>query len=370
MKKRILQLTGSFHQGGSERQAVSLASMLRHDGEFEVHLAALSSEGPLGDDAVAAGFADIAEFPLTSFYDIGFLRQVKNCAKYLRENKIDLIHTHDFYTNVFGITAATYAGLNARVASKRETDGMRSTAQDFIEGIAFGRAPAIVANSTAVKEYLMGRGIAVAKISVIYNGLDVEKFENAAADGIREPYGLPSNVSIVTLVANLRHDVKNIPMLMRAAKLLGDTKAHFVIAGEGELMNHLKAQAVDLGITERIHFIGRCTDVPSLLAASDICVLTSKAEGFSNSILEYMAAGKPVVATNVGGAAEVITDGSTGYIVESDDDATLAERLSQLIENKALAMRFGAEGKRVVGERFSLTRQLNETKDLYNSLLR
>ncbi len=369
MQKRILQLTGSFHQGGSERQAVTLASMLRADGEFEIHLAALSGEGPLRSDATKAGFVDIPEFPLTSFYDLKFLRQVKKCAKYLRENKIELIHTHDFYTNVFGMAAATYAGLNARVASKRETDGMRSKAQDIVEGIAFGRARAIVANSTAVKEYLVARGIAEAKINVIYNGLDVDKFANAAAHGVRELIDFPSDVSIVTLVANLRHDVKNVPMLLRAAKRLGDTKAHFVIAGEGELMNHLKAQAVDLGITERIHFIGRCTDVPSLLAASDICVLTSKAEGFSNSILEYMAAGKPVVATNVGGAAEVITDGSTGYIVESDDDATLAERLSQLIENKALAMRFGAEGKRVVGERFSLTRQLNETKGLYNSLL-
>jgi len=343
--------------------------MLRRDGEFDVLLAALSGEGPLWSDAAGAGFTEIPEFPLTSFYDLGFLRQVKRCAKYLRENKIGLIHTHDFYTNVFGMAAATYAGLDARVASKRETGGMRSKAQDLVEGIAFGRARAIVANSTAVKEYLVGRGIAEAKINVIYNGLDVEKFENAAADGIREHYGLPSDVSIVTLVANLRHDVKNIPMLLRAAKRLRDTKAHFVIAGEGELENDLKAQATQLSVAERVHFIGRCSDVPSLLATSDICVLTSKAEGFSSSILEYMAAGKPVVATNVGGAAEVIVDGSSGFIVESDDDAALAERLNGLLDDKVLAGRLGDEAKRTVSERFSFARQLNETKAIYNSIL-
>jgi glycosyltransferase involved in cell wall biosynthesis len=226
-----------------------------------------------------------------------------------------------------------------------------------------------VANSTAVKEHLTGRGIAEAKINVIYNGLDLDKFANAAADGIREQYGLPSDVSIVTLVANLRHDVKNVPMLLRAAKRLGDTKAHFVIAGEGELEGYLRAQAAELGIKERVHFIGRCTDVPSLLATSDICVLTSKAEGFSSSILEYMAAGKPVVATNVGGAAEVIVDGSSGFTIESDDDAALAERLKGLLDDKVLAGHLGDEAKRTVSERFSFARQLNETKDLYNSIL-
>lgn len=343
--------------------------MLRRDGEFDVLLGALSGEGPLRSDATAAGFTGIAEFPLTSFYDLGFLRQVKKCAKYLHEDKIDLIHTHDFYTNVFGMAAATYAGLNARVASKRETGEMRSKAQDLVEGIAFGRANAIVANSTAVKEYLLGRGIAEAKINVIYNGLDLDRFASATVDSVRERFGFPSDVSIVTLVANLRHDVKNVPMLLRAVHRLGDSRAHFVIAGEGELENDLKAQAAELGIAERVHFIGRCTDVPSLLAASDICVLTSKAEGFSSSILEYMAAGKPVVATNVGGAAEVIVDGSSGFIVESGDDIALAERLKRLLGDKALAEHLGDEAKRTVSERFSFARQLNETKALYNSIL-
>ena len=362
-------MTGSFHQGGSERQAVSLASMLRGDGEFDVYLATLSGEGPLRGDSVAAGFAEISEFPLRSFYDLEFLRQVKKCAKYIRDNKIELIHTHDFYTNVFGMVAATYAGLSARIASKRETVGMRSNAQDIVEGIAFGRARAIVANSMAVKEYLVGRGIAEDKINVIYNGLDVDEFTSAKADGIRERFDLPHDAAIVTLVANLRHDVKNVPMLLRAAKRLDDTNAHFVIAGEGELERDLKTRADELRIAERVHFIGRCSDVPSLLATSDICVLTSKAEGFSNSILEYMAAGKPVVATNVGGAAEVIIEGKTGFIVASDDDAVLAERLKSLLDDKALAARLGEEGKRVVAERFSLSRQLIETKSLYNSIL-
>ena len=118
---------------------------------------------------------------------------------------------------------------------------------------------------------------------------------------------------------------------LRAAKRVVESQpnAHFVIAGEGELEAELKGLASSHEVAENVHFIGRCGDVPPLLAVSYACVLTSTAEGFSNSILEYMAAGKPVVATNVGGAAEAVADGESGYLVASDDDAAMASRLDR-----------------------------------------
>lgn len=373
MKRRILQLTGSFHQGGSECQAVSLASRLRSEGSFEVFLATLNSDGPLRTDAAAAGFAEIAEFPLTSFYNANFVSKVRKCANYLRDNDIELVHTHDFYTNVFGMAAATLAGVKARIASKRETGGMRSGAQDLVERIAFGRAHAIVANSNAVRQHLLDRGISAQKISVIYNGLDLSRF-NVDRDPCRvaRKYGFAHREgdSVVTLVANLRHEVKNVPMLLRAAKTVLATNAavRFVIAGEGELEAELKRLTDELGISQNVHFIGRCADVPELLAASDVCVLTSSAEGFSNSILEYMAAGKPVVATNVGGAAEAIVTGESGYLVPSDDDATLAEHLLELCADREMSAAFGQKEKQIVDERFSAERQLADTLALYQSL--
>lgn len=374
MKKRILQFTGSFHQGGSERQATSLAVKLKEEGTFDVYLATLDGKGPLRSVAETAGFNEIAEFPLTSFYDANFVKQVRRCAGYLRENKIDLVHTHDFYTNVFGMAAATLARIPARVASKRETDGMRSRGQEFVESVAFGRAKAIVANSAAVKDHLVRRGIKQEKVRVIYNGVDAAQFElDAEPSSVLDKYRITSSAasSIVTLVANLRHEVKNIPMLLRAAKRVLDQHPNtlFVVAGEGELEADLRALAGELRVAENIHFIGRCTDVPSLLAASDICVLTSKFEGFSNSILEYMAAGKPVVATNVGGAAEAIVEGETGYLVSSDDDEQLAARLSDLLKDPTLAAEFGKAGRRRVNEGFSSETQITRSIELYSSLL-
>ena len=371
MKKRILQFIGSFHQGGSERQATALSCALKAEGTNDIYVATLNKEGVLRGTMDEAGFTDIPEFPLTSFFNANFVRQVRSCAAYLKENKIDLVHTHDFYTNVFGMAAASLAGVTAKVASKRETGGMRSSSQEFVEKLAFGRAEAIVANSIAVRNHLTARGISADKINVIYNGLDLPGFENAQKNS--EKFGLPTdeNIRFVTLVANLRHAVKNVPMFMRAAKRVAEAvpNTHFVVAGEGELEAELMAMAVELGIRDKVHFIGRCSDIPSLLSASSACVLTSIAEGFSNSILEYMAAGKPVVATNVGGAAEAVVDGETGYLVASDDDTKMAEHLIELLKDDGKAIEFGDAGRAVVQGKFSQEAQLHNTLGLYNSLL-
>lgn len=372
MTKRVLQLIGSFNQGGSERQALALTRLLKGSPDHEVFLAVLSDEGVLRSDAEAMGFVDVPAFPIRSFFDPSFLIQVRKCARFLRQNRIDIIHTHDFYTNVFGMAAATLAGVKVRIASKRETGRMRTAAQDRVEKIAFGRAHGIVANSLAVKQYLVARGIAESKISVIYNGLDPGRFRvsETETEVFLSEHGLPNGRRFITLVANLRHDVKNVPLLLRSAVTIVDKfpDAHFVIAGEGELRDSLEDMATELGIIENVHFIGRCTDVPALLAVSEICVLTSTAEGFSNSILEYMAAGKPVVATNVGGVSEAIVEGKTGYLIDSDNTEMLVERLLELLDDPVRVADFGTKGRTIVEANFSETAQLNNTIDLYNSL--
>ncbi len=369
LKKRVLQFIGSFHQGGTERQAVSLTRDLAEDGRFDVFAATLNREGVLLAEAEAIGLTEIPEYKLTSFFNANFLRRVRECARYLRDNRIDIVHTHDFYTNVFGMAAATLAGVKGRVASKRETFEMRSKAQEIVEKMAFGRAAAILANSEAVRDLLTARSIPGEKIRVIYNGLDVGRFGGRPADPAA--FGLPSGRRFVTIVANLRHRVKNLPMLLRAASkvIAGVDDADIVIAGEGELEQELRTLAGELGISGRTHFVGRCTDVPGLLDISAVCVLTSFAEGFSNSILEYMAAGKPVVATNVGGAAEAVIDGVTGYLVDSDDDTAMASRLIELLNDTDESVRMGQAGRRLVEAKFSLSSRLERTIDLYNSIL-
>lgn len=372
---KVLQLINSFHQGGSERQAVQLTRLLYEDGKFEVFLACLNDEGVLRKEVEQLGFTKIPEYKLSSFLNAQFFRQARTCARFLLENKIQIIHTHDFYTNIFGMVAASIAGVKVKIASKRETGGMRSKGQKVAEKLAFGRANAIVANAEAVKKYLVKEGIPERKIKVIYNGLDLERLTPKTTNRtqICKTLGLPNdkNSKFITLVANLRHEVKNQPMFLRAAQkvLQSFPDAHFILAGEGELKENLENLAKDLQISVNTHFIGRCTIVPELLSISYTGVLTSFNEGFSNSILEYMAAGKSVVATNVGGASEAIVENESGFLIESNNDKDLAEKLIWLLENPDKNTEFGKKGREIVEQKFSCEAQLKNTIELYQNQL-
>ncbi len=369
--KNVLQFIGSFHQGGSERQAVQLARLLHADGSFNVRLATLENAGVLQSEVEKLELAEIPEFKLTSFYNVNFVKQLLKCANFLRTNKIEIIHTHDFYTNIFGMLASQIIKVPLAIASKRETGGMRTKWQKRIEKFAFKQANAIVANSEAVKNYLISEGIPGEKIRVIYNGLDLDRLTPKQTDrnAICAELNLPAdeNIKFITLVANLRHEVKNQAMLLRAAQktLEKFPNAHFVLAGEGERRENLENLARELKIAENVHFIGRCAQIPELLSVSFAGVLTSFNEGFSNAILEYMAAGLPVVATDVGGASEAIVENETGFLVESDDREALANRLSELLGNEEKARDFGTKGRNRVEEKFSCAAQLENTLKLY-----
>ncbi|MDQ4120850.1 MAG: glycosyltransferase family 4 protein [Acidobacteriota bacterium] len=368
MKQNVLQLIGSFHTGGSERQAVQLAKLLTEDGRFRIFIACLNPEGALRAEVEQFYTGKIAAFPLTSFYDQNFLQQIRRFREFLKENQISLVHSHDFYTNVFG----AFAGKPARIASKRETGGMRSKPQRIIEKQVFRRADWIIANSEAVKNYLIAGGVSGDKISVVYNGLDLSKFKTEFdRQGILRSFGLPDK-KLVTIVANLRHAVKNQEMFLRAAQKIKEKgeNAAFVLAGEGERETELKKLANELKIERDVFFIGRADRVAELLAVSEVCVLASRAEGFSNAILEYQAASRPVVATAVGGAAEVIFNGENGFLVESDDDRKMAEKILFLLENPEIAKQFGERGREIVETGFSLKAQLENTIAVYNQVFR
>ena len=382
MSINVLQLIGSFNQGGSERQAVQLTRLLREDGRFNVLVATLDSSGPLGAQVQRLGLNDVPEYPLTSFYDRNAVTQMKRFVKYLKQNEVHVVHAHDFYTNIFGMTASTLARVPVRIASRRESS-VRAAKQRFVERGAYKLAQKVVANCEEVRQQLILEGVSATKVTTLYNGLDLSSFAPQTGDRneVLASLGLPVDVPrrFITIVANMRAHfqeptpvcLKDHPTFLRAAKRVHEVipDAAFVIAGEGEMLEATRKLAAELGIEKQTFFLGRCENVPVLLSASFACVLSSTAEGFSNSILEYMAAGRPVVATRVGGAAEAIEEGSSGYLVNAGDDESLAERLIRLLSDTARAEEMGQRGKEIVSEKFSSEAQLRRTTNLYDELL-
>ncbi|HXG90748.1 MAG TPA: glycosyltransferase family 4 protein [Blastocatellia bacterium] len=373
----VLQLMCSFHQGGSERQAIQLARLLKESGRYNVHLAAINGEGVLRTDAEALGFRDIPEFPLTSFYNLNYARQLRRFARFLREREIAIVQSSDFYTNIFGMMGAALARVPVRIAAKRETTGWRNGPQRFVERCSYRLAHAVVANAEAVRSMLINQGVPANKIITIYNGLDAKRVEtpvNFNRDDALQIFGLPlsNEYRYVTMVANLRSPLKNYPMFLRAARVVRAVipEARFVIAGEGKLLEPMRALAAELGLSEQAFFIGRCQRIAELLALTEVCAFSpSYGEGFSNSILEYMAAARPVVATDVGGAREAIIEGETGYIVQPDDYVAMAERIISLLRDPERSRAMGEMGRRRVLENFSCEAQLERTHELYERTL-
>jgi len=373
MKRNVLFIIDSFEQGGSERQALQLLRQLHESGECRVQLACLQERGSLRADADRLGLGAIHEYALTSFYDLNFIKQIRRCTRFLKEKKIHIVHTHCFYTNVFGMTSAFWARVPARITSKGETNGFRTPMQKRAERGAFRMAHRVIANCQVVRNQLIKEGVNPARIVQHYNGLDLDRVKIVSGltrAKARAMFGLPEDRRFITIVANLHNPVKDHSMFLRAAARVhaNVSDAAFIVAGEGVLMEDLRTQAEELGVGKDIFFVGRCDDVASLLFASDIGVLSSKAEGFANAILEYMAAGLPVVATDVGGAREAIVEGETGFLVPSGDNLAMAERIIQLLKSDKLRA-MGERGRAIVETKFSAENHLENTLELYDELL-
>jgi L-malate glycosyltransferase len=370
--RNVLQLIDSFNQGGSERQAVQLTRLLKDSGRYQVHIACLSQKGVLRSELEAIGFRDIPEFPLNSFYDGNALKQVRSFAALLKELRIDVVHTHDFYTNIFGMAGSALARVPVRIASRRES-GKRAGHKRAVERGVYRLAHAVVANCEVVRQQLIDEGVRAEKIVTIHNGLGNGCFSEL--DSSRETalasFGLPTDrpLRFVTSVANLRA-VKDYPTFLRSAvevqRIIPNSA--FLIAGEGNLLDSLRSLAQELGLKE-VFFLGRCEAITKLLGLSEVCVLSSQSEGFSNSILEYMAAARPVVATDVGGAREAVINGESGYLVPAGDHEKMAARIVSLLAEPEHARAMGKRGQLSAREKFSSEARLRKTETLYEQLL-
>lgn len=364
----------SFRQGGSEAQATQLARLLHQSGQYEVRVACLNSVGPLKRLLDDAGIRDIRCYSLTSFHDRNAVRQVRLFSQHIRQQKIDIIHTHDFYTNIFGMAAGALSRVPVRIASRRESS-KRSAFKRRAERLAYRFAQRVIANCDEVRQQLVREGVSSKKVVTVYNGVDLARIDSHTPLSRRrelERLGLPTNSfrRLVTIVANLR-EVKDHATFLRAARRIHAEApdALFVLAGEGPLLEPMRKQAQSLGIGPDTFFPGRCERIPELLRLSDVCVLSSRSEGFSNSVLEYMAARRPVVATDVGGIREAVRDGETGYLVPAGNDELMAARILSLLQEPRRARLFGERGRALIEREFTVQAQLKRIEELYELVL-
>ena len=368
--RRVFHLIDSFNVGGTETQAVELARRLPATG-YEVTVGCLKREGPLEDRLQGTGIA-IREFRSRGGIDSpSGVRQLLRMSWFLRS--FDIVHTHDLWSNLIGVPAARLAGIPAIVSSRRDLShlewyrGKRRVCLKWIQNLG----GAVVTNAAPIRDVLLGEDrFDPRKVRVIHNGVDVAKFKSARKDRIRL-FPDAGDGKLVVLVGNMHTDVKGHPWLIAAAPAVleqfPDTR--FVLVGEGEQRSHFEKQVRDLGFLQSFLFLGRRSDIPEILASCDIAVLPSRAEGLPNAVLEYMAAGLPVIVSRVGGNAELVQDGVTGMLVPSEDSAALSAALLKLLSEPALAARLAQAGHEFTVRNFSFGRLVQDVDALYTELL-
>jgi glycosyltransferase involved in cell wall biosynthesis len=283
-------------------------------------------------------------------------------SRFLRRRNIDVVQAYFLDSFYFGAPIARWAGVR-RIVRVRNNLGYWLTFRHRLLSRVYRRWEyRVLTNSLLGRTSLESEGIAANRIAVLENGVDVERFTSVApnfADTIR-----------VGAVANLR-PVKGLDRLIRsaAALLRKHPNLRFDVAGEGSQRAELERLIQELNIADRFRLVGATSDVPGFLASLDIAVLCSSSEGMSNALLEYMAAGRAIVATRVGAASQLIRDGQDGLLIEPNDDNALTAAIEQLIEKPDHARRLGNSAHRRAVESFSRTAMRRRFEEFYHSLL-
>ncbi len=285
-------------------------------------------------------------------------------ARFFRRERIDVVHPlfpDSFY---FGVPVAKLARVPCVAGFCVDLNFWMKPGDRRLSRLLNRFVDATVANCAACRQAVVAdRGVPAESVAIIPNGVDLSRF---AALSEQPPSASGSATQRVGIVANLRA-VKNIELLIRAASRLAPLHphVHFDVAGEGELRGPLQALIESLGLRDRVTLRGNVSDIPAFLHSLDVAVLCSLSEGSPNAIMEYMAAGLPTVATDVGGTAELVEHEVTGLVVPSNDAERLAAAIDRLLSDRGLAARLGATARERAFAEYGVEAQARRYEEFY-----
>ncbi len=372
---KILLAIGSLDVGGAEKQMVALAGGLKREGS-DCRVFVLNGHGKLRAHLETIGV------PVISAWDSGdqkrqpwrtAVAQLK-LIETVRRYKPDVIHAFLPLVTFMGAVAGRLSKIPLVVTSRRAlgTHQERFKLLRPFDLMANAWSHHVTVNSKAVWNDVIRRDrIDPRKLVLIYNAIDPTPYELAplARERKRQELGLKPEQMAVIVIANLIPYKGHSDLLSATALALREApEMRLLVVGEDRgIGRHLERQASVLGIASAVKFLGQRWDSPELLAASELSILASHEEGFSNVILESMAAGLPVVATDVGGNREAILDGETGWLVPAKNPEVLAARIVDLLQAPSRARQWGEKGRARVKELFTVDKMVQEHLRLYES---
>lgn len=370
----VLRVITWLPVGGIERKILAVLPRL-DPARFRVRVVCLRERGALACDLEESGIpVDVS--PMTSrLSPRGLLR----LARHMREHHIDIVHAHMYRSSVPATIAARLARVPVVVSQVHNVATWETRRQLWLDRALCRWRTAMVAVSESVRRDVIATlRIGAERVRVIYNGVDLAAFgaTGGSRAAKRAELGLqPEDIAIVyhgRLVAQ-----KNPEALLRIAVQIAMMRkgVRVIVVGDGPCREDLERRAREAGAcggsgeTVRMLFLGQRTDIPEILQACDIAVLPSFKEGFSNAVIEALAAGLPVVATDVGGNAEAVEHGRSGWIVPPGNEGALLSAVESLVDDPDERARMGAAAA-LRAERFSLDRMVGDVENLYTDLAR
>jgi glycosyltransferase involved in cell wall biosynthesis len=366
-KAKVLHLITELDTGGAQVALLRLLSRLDRK-RYSPRVACLyNGEAGVAQSIRALGIP-VTDLRMAARWRLDAFARLD---RLLRRERPDILHTWMFHANLPGRLLGRLAGVPIIISSERTME-MEGRLRRRLNRLTAPLADRVVCVSQNVAEFAVSAiGLPAEQLAVIPNGAPLEEFADlpppAAA---RAALGLPA-AGLLVGAAGRAHPVKGFTVLLEAFAALAPAHpgARLALAGDGPQLGALQAQSARLGLAGQVFFLGHCARIQTFLAALDVFVLPSFHEGLPNAVLEAMAAGRPVVATAVGGTPEAVLNDLTGLLVPPGDAPALSAALSALLADPGLRLRMGAAGRQRVAEHFSLDAVVRKTERLYASLL-
>ncbi len=314
-------------------------------------------------------------YNLKRIFSLSFLKHLRKFIHFVQSEQLDIVQMFFVDGNIFGITGARLAGCKNVISSRRNMGDWHNRLHISILRFLRRWTGHYLSNSeAAAAKTVEVEGVLPSRITVIYNGLDLQRFQSLSPDKRskqRREWNIADNETLIGTVANLR-SVKNVASFIRTATQLDRDfpSLKYVVVGDGNDREKLQNLIDTSGLTDKFHLAGRYPDAAPCLAAFDIAVMCSKFESFSNSLIEYMAAGLPIVASNVGGNGEAISHNENGLLYPVDDEKGLENGLRVLLSDRSLAARLGESARESAFRRFSREAYIQSHQDYYKDLMK
>lgn len=364
----VCHVLHSLDVGGGELLARDLA--LAHARQFRPVFALLDNLGKLGKALRTEGF-HTEVFDRRPGIDLVCALRLR---RFFKREGVELVHAHQYGPLFFSALARCPFTKPPILFLEhgRDHPDYRRPKRVWANRILLHASDRFVAVGEAVRRALIDfEGLPAARIEVVHNGVALDRFAPGLADRpqVRAAFGWSDDTLVIIQVARLNR-LKDQATALRVMKALNEfrTQARLVLVGDGEEREALERERAALGLESCVEFLGMRSDIPRLLGAADIFLLTSISEGIPLTLIEAMAAGLPCIATRVGGVAEVVVDGETGLLAEAGDPPALARRLSLLAGDPALRERLGNAGRQRALAQFDADRMHRRYLEVYREM--